>query len=152
MINDLGAVAIPQAAREVADSVKLQNYKTNTPKRFQVQPLHAEAAGIMLEELSELVRVRQDRLDFVYFSVCKGAEPHIDLLDPALFEPRTFVVPVILPKGVSTITVGDETKQVFLNHVYEFNHEIMHSMELEDVESGCVVVMVAVKKEICLKT
>lgn len=146
MIKDLGAVAVPWAVREVADSVKLQSYKTNTPKRFQVQPLHAEAAGIMLEELSELVRVRQDRLDFVYFSVCKGAEPHVDLLDPVLFEPRTFVVPVILPKGISTITVEGERAQVFLNHVYEFNHERLHSMELEDIESGCVVVMVAVKR------
>lgn len=146
-IRDLGVVAVPWAVRAAADSIKLQSYKTNTPKRFQVQPLHVEAAGLLLEELSELVKVRQDKLDFVYFSVCKGAEPHVDLLNPEFFEPRTFVVPIILPRGTSTITVGEEKKQIFLNHVYEFNHEVMHSMELEDTESGCVVVMVAVKKK-----
>lgn len=86
------------------------------------------------------------KLDFVYFSVCKGAEPHIDLLDKNKFEPTTFVVPIILPNGESIITAEDERIVVELNNIYEFNHEKIHSMVLEDTESGCVVIMVAVLK------
>ena len=86
------------------------------------------------------------KLDFVYFSVCKGAAPHIDLLDKNKFEPTTFVVPIILPNGESIITAEDERIVVELNNIYEFNHEKIHSMVLEDTESGCVVIMVAVLK------
>lgn len=82
----------------------------------------------------------------MYFSVCKGAESHIDLLNPAIFETRTFVIPVVLPQGKSVITAEDEQVEVKLNHIYEFNHEKTHSMVLEDNENGCVVIMVAVKR------
>jgi hypothetical protein len=147
MIKDLGVVAVPAAVIEAAASIKLQNYKTNTPKRFQVQPLHERGAWELMQQLAVLAQVPQERLDFVYFSVCKGAEPHVDALDWTVFEPRTLVVPIILPSGTSTITANGDTIVAKLGHVYEFNHELLHSMELEDTESGCVVVMVAVKRE-----
>lgn len=140
-----GKMNIPQSIVDNATSIKYENYKTNTPKRFQV---HQENNDAVLESISSIANVDKSQLDFVYFSVCKGAEPHIDLLDPAVFEPRTFVIPVILPNGKSVITAEDETTVVALNNVYEFNHEKIHSMSLEDNESGCVVIMVAVKRSL----
>jgi hypothetical protein len=141
-----GEISIPLSIIDNANSIKYDNYKTNTPKRFQIWDFDNGEDLLFLIRLSDVLDIEYDRLDFVYFSVCKGAEPHIDLLDPAVFEPRTFVIPVILPNGKSVITAEDETTVVALNNVYEFNHEKIHSMSLEDNESGCVVIMVAVKK------
>jgi hypothetical protein len=146
MITYHGTIEVDPVVVACADSIKLQNYKTSTPKKFQIQPFHTPATDDLMQRMSDLIQVAKDKLDFVYFSVCKGAEPHVDLLDPALFEARTFVIPVILPTGDSTITAEDQRMVVKLNGIYEFNHERIHSMELEDVESGCVVIMVAVKR------
>jgi len=144
-IIDHGYIRVPRGIVESADTVKFENYKTNTPAQFQIRRMD-EADMALMFNLSRMVGVPWNRLDFVYFSVCKGAEPHTDLLDPEKFEPRTFVIPVILPGGQSVITAEEQMKQVELNHVYEFNHEKLHSMLLEDTDSGCVVIMVAVKK------
>lgn len=140
-----GEIEIPYSIVANAETIKFENYKTNTPSKFQIRPIMVEDI-VLMNRLSGAIGVKRDSLDFVYFSVCKGAEPHTDLLDPVVFEPRTFVIPVVLPKGKSTITAQDEQVEVKLNHIYEFNHEEVHSMELEDNESGCVVIMVAVKK------
>lgn len=138
-----GPIEVPSTVVENAEKIKYENYKTNTPAKFQIR----DETDINLKmHISRRIGVAFSKLDFVYFSVCKGAEPHVDLLDPAVFEPRTFVIPVILPGGKSVITAEDEKVVVELNHVYEFNHEKIHSMELEDTDSGCVVIMVAVKK------
>lgn len=99
-----------------------------------------------MQRIADKVKIDVNKLDFVYFSVCKGAEPHVDKLDPTMFESRTFVIPVVLPAGKSVITAENESIEVKLNHIYEFNHEKVHSMELEDTNSGCTVIMVAVKK------
>jgi len=138
-----GKIKVPSTVVENADLIKFENYKTNTPAKFQIRD---ETDATLMYTLSRHIGLPWNSLDFVYFSVCKGAEPHVDLLDPAKFEPRTFVIPVILPSGRSVITAEDESVEVELNHVYEFNHEKIHSMELEDKESGCVVIMVAVLK------
>lgn len=155
-IQHHGAVTVGPAIVQAADSIKLQNYKTNTPKNFQVQPLHTEDAAALMQELAERIKVPVAQLDFVYFSVCKGAEEHTDFLDPSVFESRTFVIPVILPPGNNLIVAYGEPDSkgirpthatfVELNHVYEFDHEKPHSMHVQDTESGCVVIMVAVKK------
>lgn len=141
-----GSIAVPLTIICNAETIKFDNYKTNTPKKFQICAFDDEEDNLFLRRLAKNLEIDKARLDFVYFSVCKGAEPHIDLLDPAVFEPRTFVIPVILPEGKSVITAEDEKVVVKLNNIYEFNHEKVHSMELEDIESGCVVIMVAVKK------
>ncbi len=141
-----GYVEIPETIRVNAETIKFQNYKTNTPKKFQIWEFDNSIDELFLYRLGERLGLDKGSLDFVYFSVCKGAEPHVDLLDPATFEPRTFVIPVVLPKGKSVITAEDENVEVELNYIYEFNHERIHSMQLEDNESGCVVIMVAVKK------
>lgn len=141
-----GRIAIPETIVCNAETIKFANYKTNTPKKFQVCAFDDEEDTTFLRRIAKNLGIDKARLDFVYFSVCKGAEPHVDLLDPAIFEPKTFVIPVILPRGNSVITAEDEQTVVKLNHIYEFNHEKIHSMKLEDNESGCVVIMVAVKK------
>lgn len=140
-----GSIDVPLSIIENAETIKFDNYKTNTPAIFQIRQL-GEFDISLMNNLADIVGVDIHKLDYVYFSVCNGAEPHTDLLDPLKFEDRTFVIPVILPKGNSTITAEDERTVVELNHIYEFNHEKVHSMELEDTNSGCVVIMVAVKK------
>lgn len=137
---------IPVTIVSNAETIKLQNYKTNTPKKFQVWDFDSGHDELFLQGLADRLNVDKPKLDFVYFSVCKGAEPHIDLLDPTVFEPRTFVIPVVLPQGKSVITAEDEQVEVKLNHIYEFNHEKIHSMTLEDNESGCAVIMVAIRR------
>ncbi len=140
-----GEMSVPERITANAETIKFANYKTNTPAKFQIKAISEDDTDLM-DNLSSKIGVDKASLDFVYFSVCKGAEPHVDLLDPANFEPRTFVIPVVLPQGKSVITAEDEQVEVKLNHIYEFNHEKIHSMTLEDNESGCTVIMVAVKR------
>jgi hypothetical protein len=142
-IIDHGLVDVPLTVVENAETIRFENYKTNTPAKFQIRD---ETDAVLLSNVAGLLKSPINVLDFVYFSVCKGAEPHVDLLDPEVFEPRTYVIPIVLPSGKSVITAEDESVEVELNHMYEFNHEKIHSMTLEDNESGCVVIMIAVKK------
>ncbi len=67
-------------------------------------------------------------------------------MNPNKYEDTTYVIPVILPGGKSVITAESASVEVSLGGVYEFDHTKIHSMTLEDTESGCVVVMVAIKK------
>lgn len=137
-----GEITVPEAMVRNAESIRLQSYKVNTPTKFQRRD---DVDGKFKRDLAFHLGYEAEQLDFVYFSVCKGAEPHVDQLDPAIFSPTTFVVPVVLPAGNSVIIAEEQREIVKLNHVYEFNHEKIHSMELEDTESGCVVLMIAVK-------
>lgn len=129
-----------------ADSIKLLNYKTTTPTKFQKRTLTEDLAKDLMDEVAEILELPRSSLDYVYFSACNGAEPHVDQLDPEKFTDRTFVIPVILPSGVTTIYAEDQSMDVELGGIYEFNHEKIHSMSVEDTESGCVVIMVAITK------
>lgn len=144
MIKFHGIVSLPEDVVKHADNIKFENYKTNTPTKFQIRSF--VGGEDLMESLSKLIDVPKERLDFVYFSVCKGAEPHVDKLNPEKFTDTTYVIPVILPKGKSVITAEKQEVEVELGGVYQFNHTKIHSMNLEDTESGCVVVMVAVLK------
>ena len=146
MITVRGTVTPGSALLAAADKIKLLSYKVNTPKQFQVMALHGEEAADLMAQLGELIGHPHEKLDFVYFSACKGAEEHVDELDPMIFEETTFVVPLILPQGRSVLTANCHPMTLELNHVYEFSHELPHRLDLEDTESGCVVVMVAVLK------
>lgn len=141
-----GFLEVPRRLVEEADKIKLLNYKTTTPTKFRKNTLTKDIGGPLMAALAALTGLPEDKLDYVYFSVCKGAEPHVDTLDPEVFTETTFVIPVILPKGDSIITAGQSSIICGVGGVYEFNHEMTHSMTLEDNESGCVVVMVAVKR------
>lgn len=145
MITFHGKVSIPSIVIDAADEIKFLNYKTTTPAKFRKNTLTEEMASELMDEIAELINIAKSRLDYVYFSVCKGAEPHTDILDPLYFTETTFVIPVILPSGHSKITAEAFSMYVQVGGVYEFNHEKTHSMILEDTENGCVVIMVAVK-------
>lgn len=139
-----GTVTIPRVVTDYSETVKLENYKVNTPAKFQVRNL--TGGERLMESLSEVIGIPKEKLDFVYFSAAQGAEPHTDLLNPKKFENTTFVVPVILPKGRSVIYADGDEAEVQVGGVYEFDHTKTHSMTVEDTESGCVLVMVAVKR------
>jgi hypothetical protein len=143
-IIEHGSVTIPASIIEHADSIKLDNYKTNTPKTFQKVSKITQDGLSLMDELAKLVDVPADKLDYVYFSVCKGAVEHVDELPEGKFTDTTFVIPVILPEGKSIITALDAQAEVFIGKVYEFDHTKRHSMILEDNESGCTVLMVAI--------
>lgn len=141
MIENLGNVNIPYGVIQNAEKIKHEHYKVNTPSKFKV---HTMDDHTLITELSALVGVASEKLNYVYFSVCRGAEPHTDLLPVEKFTNTTFVIPIILPKGNSIITAESDRKTVKVGGVYKFDHTKIHSMELDDTSSGCVVVMVAV--------
>lgn len=141
-----GTVSPPKSLLEHAETIKFDNYKTNTPIRFQKHADMSEDGELFKQQLSDAVGVPAEKLDWVFFSVCQGAEPHIDQLPEDKFTDTTYVVPIILPTGVSRITAEAEIEEVELNRVYEFDHTKIHSMTLEDTTSGCVVVMAAILK------
>ena len=139
-----GSVSIPESIIAHADSIKLDNYKTNTPKNFQKVAKVTQDGLSLMAELGELIGVSPEKLDYVYFSVCKGAEEHVDELPEGKFTDTTFIIPVILPEGKSIITAMDEQTEVQTGQVYEFDHTKRHSMILDDQNSGCTVLMVAI--------
>lgn len=145
MITFHGRVRVPQAVVDAAHPIRMLNYKTTTPARFRKNTLTEDIAGPMMDELAAIAGVARERLDYVYFSAARGAEPHTDLLDPAVFTARTLVVPVILPAGRTVIEAQGAEAVAEIGGVYEFDHERTHSMSVEDEESGCVVIMVAIK-------
>lgn len=110
MIRYHGNVAIPESVIAHSDKIKFEHYKANTPEKFQVRTL--TGADELMESLSALIGLPRNTLDFVYFSVCKGAEPHTDKLNPNKFTDTTFVIPTILPKGRSVITAEGQEAEV----------------------------------------
>lgn len=146
MIREWGNVTVPERVTMAAEQIKHLNYKTTTPVKFRKNKLTEDLAGDLLTEISDRIGVSRSLLDYVYFSVAKGAEPHIDALDASIFTDRTFVIPIILPKGDSIITAEEASVVARLGYIYEFNHERIHSMTVADTESGCVVIMIAIKK------
>lgn len=141
MIEYFGVVDIPTGVIYNADTIKLEHYKVNSPSKFQVRSL---CDATLIASISANIQIPKEKLDYVYFSVCRGAEPHIDLLDPKKFTDTTFVIPIILPQGDSIIRSEDHSVKVHVGGVYKFDHTKTHSMELDDTVSGAVVVMVAV--------
>ena len=143
-----GRMLIPQSIVEYCDGIKYENYKTNTPKKFQKHQHNTRDSELMMSMLAEKVGVEREYLDYVFFSVCKGAEEHTDILPREIFHDTTYVIPVILPEGNSVITAEDDHVVVNTGMICEFDHTKPHSMQLDDIESGCVVIMVAVKKHL----
>lgn len=159
LITEVGTIEIPETILTHADSIKLENYKTNSPAKFQKHSQYSEDGALVTKQLSELIGVPEEKIDWVYFSVCQGAEPHVDQLDPSVFTDDTFVIPVILPSGESKLIAQDFYSALWhhdedftlehrvaaqLNHVYSFDHTKVHGMTLEDMESGCVVIMAGI--------
>ncbi len=144
-----GLVTIPKSVIEFSEMIKLENYKVTNPGYFRVRSLpqgHMEGDAEFKDSLARAIGVPKSRLDFVYFSASQGAEPHVDKLNPDKFEDTTYVIPVILPRGRSVIIADGDEVVAELGRVYQFDHTKTHSMTLEDKESGCVVIMAAIKR------
>lgn len=147
-INKIGNVLLTSHMTLAADQIKYENYKVNSPYKYKKHTQDVTVGSWFETQLSELVGVDKAKIDWVFFSVCKGAEPHIDMLDENKFHDATYVVPVILPKkGKAVITAEDESMEVTVGGVYQFDHTKIHSMELDDTQTGCVVIMAAILKD-----
>ena len=143
-ITEYGKIDIPEEMLKFAETIKMENYKTNTPKEFQK---HKLVSDDFLKELSFIINVPVEKIDYVFFSAAQGAEPHIDMLDPDKFEEDTFSIPIILPntKG-NYMRVGDNYSSVKVGNIQHFNHQIEHELVLGDHSLGCVLIMAAVLK------
>lgn len=146
MIKKHRTITIPDGVIKISESIKMENYKTNTPSAFQ-KHYDLRSFDEVAEQIADIAGVSSEKIDWVFFSASQGAEPHIDDLPEGKFTDTTFVVPIILPTGESVITSEDDYAVVELNRVYEFDHTKVHSMTLEDTESGCVVIMAAIKNK-----
>ena len=131
-----------------ADSIKLDNYKTATIKKFQRRFPDLSGLRLMMDQIA--LRLSFDdgaAFDPVFFSCGKGAEEHIDQLDPEIYTDTTIVVPLVAPYG-HMIFCTDGTRTVLQpNGIYSFVHEKPHSLEFDDTESGCTVLMLAIRKQ-----
>jgi len=145
-IIDYGLIDIPPSIVEYADKIRHENYKTNTPKNFHKHPGNIADSDLLLKSLAEIISIdNHERLDFVFFSACEGAETHTDLLDPEVFQEITYVVPIIIPHD-SILTCEDTEIVGQPNHVYCFDHNKPHGLTMKDNEFGCVFIMVAVNR------
>lgn len=145
MLKTHSTITIPDKVLSIADRIKLENYKTNTPASFQKHYDVSSSYDEVASQIADIAGVDTNEIDWVFFSVCKGAEPHVDQLPPEKFTDTTFVVPILLPEGKSVITAEEDSAEVEINRVYEFDHTKIHSMTLEDMDTGCVVLMAAIK-------
>lgn len=148
MLNYHGQVFPPRDVLIYADTIKLDNYKTATIKKFQRRFPDLSGLKLMMDQIA--LRLSFDdgaAFDPVFFSCCKGAEPHIDKLDPEVYTDTTIVVPLVAPKGNMWFGIdgGKYLMQSF--GIYSFVHEREHFLQLEDTESGCTVLMLAIRKQ-----
>lgn len=146
MITYHGNIVIPNDLLEAADTIKFQNYKVTKIGKIQKQTPEGADAEYVMRVLGSKVKRDHQKFDAVYFSACSGAEEHVDMLDQEKFEDTTYVIPLIIPTGDTVISTGGCNITVEVGGIYEFDHTKPHEMTVEDDRSGCVVLMVAVKK------
>ena len=105
------------------------------------------APGYLLRRVGRSgIEVSQERLSPVFLSACRGAEPHTDDLDREIYTDTTIVVPLVVPPGTNVFYAGEASEFFNSFYVYSFNHTVKHELILGDQESGCTVLMIAVKK------
>lgn len=144
-ISRHGYVRVVPELEAYAHSIKLQNYKTNTVKGFQRQFEKSNALDHLMGFISWKMNIPFEKLEPVFFSVCKGAAEHVDTLGPE-FTDCTILIPIILPlKSKAILKVGEFSNQIREGMVIKFNHTLPHSLLLDDTESGATVLMIAIK-------
>ncbi len=147
-IKNVGKVVLTSHMTLAADEIKYENYKVNSPYKYKKHVQDVTVGSWFETQLAELINVDKRKIGWVFFSACKGAEPHVDMLDENKFHDTTYVVPVILPKkGKAVITAEGDSMEVSVGEVYQFDHTKIHSMLLDDTQSGCVVIMAAILKD-----
>lgn len=127
-------IHIPKSLLQVARSIKMQNYKVNTPTKFHKfkNPL-----DMFTEQLNKKL---ESKVDWVLFSAANGAEAHTDKLDTDIYGTTTFIIPVILPSKGATLYHSEGIEQLELGKLYEINHQLLHSLDVHSLD-GCVLVM-----------
>jgi hypothetical protein len=138
-----GHVRLPASIVEYAETIKLQNYKTNSVKAFQRDFHKPEGLDEVLTQVSKLVFRPKETLEPVFFSAAMGAKPHTDDL-PKDYLDVTFVLPLILPE-IATLSANVTTVRLNEGLLVSFNHTQLHSMQVSDF-SGCTILMIAVKQ------
>lgn len=133
-------LTLPQELIDEAEKIKLEN-QARHPGQF-----NKHTDPVFDGWLAERLQIPMDLMDWVYFSCCKGTVEHVDKLKNVV--KWTIVVPIILPRGVSTlITHRNGERYVYLmeqkhvGSVIQFNHTEPHQLKLEDTTSGCVFIM-----------
>lgn len=143
MIDLMGKLRVNDYVMDLAQSIREDNYRVNTPSKYHKYQGNCYET---IQQLSDLFNCGESSIDYVYFSSKEGAEPHVDKLNLLKFEEDTIIIPLILPRGKSTLRVGGSSTTLEPLLAYKFKHTIIHSLELEDTESGCVLIMAAVLK------
>lgn len=136
-------VSLTGRALTHAKSVVGENYKLSTPLEFQK---HRSADDILIQQIAAVMDWDHTRVDSVFFSCPNGADPHVDKLNLADHSDITAIIPVILPKGKSTLHVGGDSVELEVGRVYSFNHQTLHSLSVENKGKGCVVIMSTERK------
>lgn len=143
-VKVLGGVYLSETVRAVAKEIRHQNNRVNTPTKFQKHSMHEETYVRLKKDIAALLDVPHTQVDYVYFACANGAEEHVDQLDPERFTHRTVLLPVWLPKGATTLYANGGTTPLYEGLAYEINHELPHSLDVEDKNGGCVVIMASV--------
>jgi hypothetical protein len=143
MIKVVGNIIVGAEVMGIAQSIREQNYKVNTPSKYHK---HTGNNHPVIYQLSGMFDCDFNKVDYVYFSSKEGAEPHTDQLSLSKYEEDTILIPLILPRGISTLEVGEWAVTLEPLLAYRFKHTDIHSLKLQDTESGCVMIMAAVLK------
>lgn len=138
MIKLVGELMVDFQTMCYAQSIREENYKVNTPSKYQK---HCGNDSFIINQLVEIINRDYSLINYVFFSCKEGAEPHTDKLNLSRFDEKTVVIPLILPNGKSRLLVEDETCELQHFLCYEFDHTKVHSLILDDTTSGCVLIM-----------
>lgn len=141
-----GQYDAPEYVLEVAEQVKHQNNKVNTPSKFQKHPLIAQEHNEVRSWIAERLGVDKEKVDFVYFSASWGAEEHTDLLDPHIFTGVTVILPILVDEQAGAVFhIQEYSLPLEKGKAYMFNHEIPHSITVKEGGHGVVVIMASIK-------
>lgn len=127
-------IHLPTSLKQVANSIKLQNYKVNSPTKFQKYRNPLSMFSYMLSS------VLGSKVDWVLFSCCNGAEEHTDKLDTDIYGTMTYIIPVIVPEKGAVLHHSGGSVDISEGSVYEINHQLPHSLDVNSYD-GCVLVM-----------
>ncbi|AVH85094.1 hypothetical protein RsoM2USA_167 [Ralstonia phage RsoM2USA] len=137
---------IPTGILNSANRIKHLSYNISEPADFWRDTPEDNDMEALVNDMRFLVKLPEiTRINCVFFSCASGAAEHVDKLDPNEFYSVTFIVPIILPAEGNILHVNGESMEVKIGGIYEFNHEVPHSMTVGDT-TGAVVIMIAINK------
>ena len=147
-IEVLKGFDFPREVIAAANGIASENHDVN--KHNALRKHHSgdlEADKRVATKLMRLIVHDTDRygLDWVYFSCPNGVVEHTDDLDNT-FDTFTHVLPVIIPIGGAVLTVEGDADILKHGFMYRFNHQLPHSLFIQNAPQPCVVLMATLKK------